>query len=113
MRGEVSGFDRAEWLEMSLEESGGFAGLHRGATLWRANLSPALAQRVDRALVVLLAKTRPAPAQQQQDVPDAQTLSLRVRSASGSWQTSFDTADLPAAAYELLELAPLRPLPPD
>lgn len=109
MRGKVSGSERAEWVEISLEEFGGFAGLHRGTTLQRADLSPALARRVDAALARLAA--RKPGRQQQQAYPDGQTLVVRVRSTVRSWQVSFDTADLPPGATELLELAPLRPLP--
>ena len=114
MRGKASGSDRVDWLEVSLEESGGFAGLHRGATVRRAGLSAALLLRVDRALAQLaqLANARPVREQQQQHTADAQTLVVRVRSAGGSWQASFDTADLPDPAHDLLEIGPLRPLPP-
>ncbi|MBC8056580.1 MAG: hypothetical protein H7Y61_08375 [Rhizobiales bacterium] len=111
MRGRTSGSEKAEWVEISLEESGGFAGLHRGATLQRANLSAALVQRIDEALARLATK-KPTRQQQQQAYPDAQTLVLRVRDTGGSWQRSFDTAELPAAARELLDMAPLEPLPP-
>lgn len=109
MRGKASGSERVGWVEFSLEESGGFAGLHRGTTLQRANLSPALARRIDQALARLAA--RKPTRQQQQATPDAQTLVLRVRATRGSWHASFDTADLPKPASDLLELAPLRPLP--
>ena len=96
-----------DWIELSLVESGGFAGLRRGATVLRAELSVVRARHVDRALD-RLAKKRPRGAVA---YPDAQTLTISVRRAAGSWAACFDTADLPDAASELLDVAPLRPLP--
>lgn len=97
-----------DWAELSLEESGGFAGLRRGATLQRQQLSPARAKRVGAALEALAGR----PAVKAPAYPDGQTLRLHVRSVGGSWSASFDTADLPKAAADLLDLAPLGPLPP-
>jgi hypothetical protein len=97
----------ADWAELSLEETGGFAGLRRGATLQRSALPPAAAKRVTAALAALASRpTARAPA-----YPDAQTLQLRVRGADGSWSAAFDTAELPKEIAALLKLAPLGPLP--
>jgi hypothetical protein len=99
----------ADWAELSLEETGGFAGLRRGATLHRDALPPAAAKRVTAALAALASRpTARAPA-----YPDAQTLQLRVRGADGSWSAAFDTAELPKEIAALLKLAPLGPLPLD
>ena len=111
MRGKASGSDKAaeaDWAELSLEESGGFAGLRRGATLQRGQVSPASAKQVAAALGALA----DLPASKAVTYPDGQTLHIRVRSVSGAWSAAFDTADLPKAAADLLELAPLGPLPP-
>lgn len=107
MRGKPLGSEPADWAEVSLEESGGFAGLRRGATLQRAQLPAGPAKRVASALQRLAGHPAPKAA----TYPDGQTLRVHVRTASGSWSAVFDTADLPKAAAVLLELAPLGPLP--
>lgn len=97
------------WQELTLEESGGFAGLRRGATLERTRVDANRAARVARLLRELppTGVSRQAAAQ-----PDFQTLRVELCTPGGKHQWCFDTADLPEPVSELVALVPLRPLPP-
>lgn len=103
----------ADWQSLSIEESGGFAGLRRAATLERATVKGAAT--ITR-ITSLLSQVQEhagdrasAPA-----MPDGQTLTIQYQSSSASWQATFDTADLPQEVVELAKLFPaLKPMPLD
>ncbi len=112
MPGSKSAFDAlADWRALTLEETGGFAGLRRGCSLQRSGIDAATAERVAQ-LLVSLGPPSPAPATRAQ--PDAQCLRLEAMCGPSACAWVFDTADLPEAAGALLDLVPpLRPLPPE
>jgi hypothetical protein len=99
------------WDSIALEEVGGFAGLRRGVALPRTGAKGKAAKRIPELLAALEHKAT-AGAQGSRQLPDSQTLSLHVEGPTGTWDASFDTADLPAEVAELLTyVPPLRPLP--
>ena len=103
----------APWQSLTVHESGGYAGLNRGATVHRSGLDDRQAAALGTLLQLIDTKyakgktpTKAAP------VPDSQTLTLQLKAVAGAWDLSFDTADLPAEVAELMKhLPPLRPLP--
>ena len=103
------------WQSASIEESGGFAGLRRGATIERRGVDDGLAARIDELLTAIRSRQAGAVSshgQARQPMPDAQTLVLCVHTIQGEWTGAFDTADLPPEVSELTrEFPPLRPLP--
>lgn len=101
------------WQSLTVHESGGYAGLYRGATVHRSGLDDKQAAVLGGLLQSIGTKyakgKTPAKAA---PVPDSQTLTLKLKAAAGAWDLSFDTADLPAEVAELMKyLPPLRPLP--
>lgn len=113
MPGSKSASEPGAWVSLSLEESGGFAGLRRGTQLVRKELEPRLAARIDALLARVKPGTRSAAAPRSTHMPDAQTLSLEVLTAKGSWRAAFDTADLPEGVAALVGASPrMKPLPP-
>ena len=100
-----------QWRRCTLEETGGFAGLHRGVTLVCTEVSADEAARISE-LLAALAQQAATAAQAESAQPDGQTLLIRAVGVKRTWEASYDTADLPKPAVELLRLAPpLRPLP--
>jgi hypothetical protein len=110
MPGSKSAFEAlADWHALTLEETGGFAGLRRGCQLQRVHIDAATAARVAH-LLDALGPPRPAAARA---LPDAQQLRLEAVCGPGVCAWVFDAADLPEAADALLDLVPpLKPLPP-
>lgn len=97
------------WRSLAVEESGGFAGLRRGAVMKRTAVDRPTAEHVATLLGSLGPPADAAGAVQ----PDGQRLVLQAYCEGDVclvW--GFDRADLPAAAEELLAMAPpFRPLP--
>lgn len=110
MPGNKSAFESlADWHALTLEESGGFAGLRRGCEVQRVNIDAATAARVAHLLDAL----GPPRAAAARSLPDAQHLRLEAVCGPGVCAWVFDTADLPDAAGKLLDLVPpLKVLPP-
>jgi emfourin len=111
MRGKKSDSDRcADWQCLSIEESGGFAGLRRGATLERSKVKGAKATRIGSLLGEL--QEQAGDRSDPPHMPDAQVLTIQYQSSSATWQATFDTADLPQEVMELAKLFPsLKPMP--
>lgn len=107
MRGKQSGFELSGWGMVVLEESGGFAGLFRGARLVRSELDQSNVALVDGLLERLAREPHAAHRQ----YPDGQVLKIAVEGGAVSWTMHFDTSELPKAALKLLAMAPLKPLP--
>lgn len=107
MRGKRSGYKPSGWGQVVLEESGGFAGLFRGARLVRFELDEASVALVDGLLEQLAKEPYPAS----RSYPDGQVLKIAVESGAKSWTIQFDTSELPKAVLKLLAMAPLKPLP--
>ena len=99
-----------QWTSLSLEETGGVAGLRRGVTVTPGSLDEKVLAEVGRLAAVLV--DRPARRGTGQPVPDQQTLTLRLESASGIREVTFDTADLPEALVDLRRRLPrFKPIP--
>lgn len=107
MPGKASDSDSLRWDELALEESGGFAGLIRGARLIRARLDAREVALVDGLMARLHGAAQAGP----QSYPDRMVVRLDIKSGAKSRSLQFDAADAPAALDDLLKLAPLRPLP--
>lgn len=106
-------FDRtAAWQSLTVRESGGYAGLNRGATVQRSELHDKQAVALGTLLQSIATKyAQGKTAAKATPVPDSQTLTLQLAAAAGAWDLSFDTADLPAEVAEVMKyLPPLRPL---
>lgn len=103
------------WRSLAVEEAGGFAGLRRGAVMRREQVDRPTAEHVASLLAALgpPSEAAVAPPSTPAPVPDAQGLVLQAWCEGDVclvW--GFDRADLPAAAEELLAMAPpFKPLP--
>jgi hypothetical protein len=114
MRGKKSGSEDcgpcADWQSLSIEESGGFAGLRRAARLERSKVRAAAKLTKITSLLEEVQQHAgdPAPGSA---MPDGQTLTIQYQSSSATWQATFDTADLPQEVAELAKLFPaLKPI---
>jgi hypothetical protein len=117
MRGKKSGSEDcspcADWQSLSIEESGGFAGLRRAARLERSKVKGA-AKVTKIAALLGEVQEHAGDAGPGSAMPDGQTLTIQYQSSSTTWQATFDTADLPQEVAELAKLFPtLKPMPSD
>lgn len=86
------------------------AGLRRGVTVAPTALDAQVAREVTRLVQTLF--DRPVRRVQGKAIPDQQTLTVRLASASGVREASFDTADLPEELVALKRHLPrLKPIP--
>jgi hypothetical protein len=111
MRGKKSDSERcADWQSLSIEESGGFAGLRRAARLERAKVK-GVAKVTKIASLLGEVQEHAGDHAPGSAMPDGQTLTIQYQSSSATWQATFDTADLPQEVAELAKLFPaLKPI---
>ena len=89
------------WQALSLEESGGFAGLLRATEIDRATVDRVAAERIGTLVRAIESTHRGRQLKGEAPLPDTQTLKLEVRTGAGTWEATFDTADLPEDVAEL------------
>jgi hypothetical protein len=91
------------WKELTIEESGGFAGLLREAGLSRDKLD---AKQADKVTALLQQLGPASPRAKSQGMADAQQLKIQAQCDGGMMTWAFDTSELPEPAAKLLEVAP-------